>query len=125
MIKSFSKANTAEVDGLVLDSELSKELATNARRRSAEIRMDGYYRIEQVDSTDPEAFKVRIKNVDNGVRINAVVQNVFLEYEGYKEALKQAEWERESVHLTINAKEMDGEIKSATIIYVGGPPSLS
>lgn len=32
--------------------------------------------------------------------------------------LQRAEWERKPVHLSINAKHVDGDIKSAVILYV-------
>ncbi len=53
MVKSFVRSDTAEIDGVTIDSETAKELVTNARRRSVEIRIDGVYRIEEVNNTDP------------------------------------------------------------------------
>jgi hypothetical protein len=119
IIKSFSKASEAEFDNIKLDQELSKQLSTNARRRSSEIRLDGMYKIEKVDSTDLDCFKVTVRNTANGQRVNAVVQNIFLEASKYKEMLQIAEWDRKPIKLSINAKEIDGEIRDATILYVG------
>jgi hypothetical protein len=118
LVKSFSRAETAEIDGIVMDGELARTLTTNARRRSNEIRLDGNYRIEKVDSTDPESFKVQVRNVDSDLRISCIVQDVFLDAIEHKKALQQAEWDRKAVHLSINAKELDGEIKSAVILFV-------
>lgn len=118
MVKSFATATTAQIDNIELDSETSKELVTNARRRSVELRMDGMYRIEEVNSTDPECFKVKVRNIHNDLRINCVVQDVFLDASENKRALQQAEWDRKPVHLSINAKHIDGDIKSAVILYV-------
>ncbi|AYS39508.1 hypothetical protein GCI85_23550 [Salmonella enterica subsp. enterica serovar Typhi] len=118
IVKSFVKADTAQIDGVVLDADLSKNLTTNARRKSMEIRLDGNYRIEKVDSTDPESFKVQVRNVDSDLRISCIVQDVFLDASEHKKALQHAEWDRKPVHLSINAKELDGEIKSAIILYV-------
>ncbi|EKN3571834.1 TPA: hypothetical protein ROU78_004550 [Yersinia enterocolitica] len=118
MVKSFATAKTAQIDNIELDSEMSRELVTNARRKSIELRMDGMYRIEEVNSTDPESFKVKVRNIQNDQRINCVVQDVFLDAADNKRALQQAEWDRKPVHLSINAKHIDGEIKSAIILYV-------
>jgi len=118
IVKSFAKADTAQIDGVVLDSDLAQTLTANARRKSTEIRLDGNYRIEKVDSTDPECFKVQVKNVNSDLRISCIVQDVFLDAAEHKKALQQAEWDRKPVHLSINAKELDGEIKSAIILYV-------
>ena len=119
IMKSFSKASEVEIGNIIIDQELSKQLSTNARRRSSEIRLDGMYKIEKVDSTDLDSFKVTIRNIKNEQRINAIVQNVFLEATKYKEMLQAAEWDRKPIKLWINAKEIDGEIKNAVILYVG------
>lgn len=118
MVKSFSRADMAEIDGVMLDGEMAKELTTNARRRSSEMRIDGIYRIEEVNSTDPEAFKVKVRNVKTDQRLTCVVQDIFLDESGNKDALVKAEWDRKPVHLSINAKHVDGDIKSAVILYV-------
>lgn len=118
MVKSFVRSDTAEIDGVTIDSETAKELVTNARRRSVEMRIDGVYRIEEVNNTDPESFKVKVRRVGSEQRLTCVVQDIFLDESGNKEALQRAEWERKPVHLSINAKHVDGDIKSAVILYV-------
>ncbi|EOC0092130.1 hypothetical protein ACI0YT_000040 [Cronobacter dublinensis] len=118
IVKSFTKASKVEVGGLELDPEITKQLVANARRRSEEMRIDGVYRIEEVNNTDPEAFKVKVRNINTQQRLSCVVQDIFLDESGNKDALQRAEWERKPVHLSINAKHVDGEIKSAVILYV-------
>lgn len=118
MVKSFVRADKTVVDGITIDSEMARELTTNARRRSSEMRIDGVYRIEEVNNTDPEAFKVKVRNVRTDQRLTCLVQDIFLDESGNKEALQQAEWERKPVHLSINAKHVEGDIKSAIILYV-------
>lgn len=118
MVKSFVRSDSAQIDGVTIDSEMAKELVTNARRRSSEMRIDGVYRIEEVNNTDPECFKVKVRRVDTDQRLTCVVQDIFLDESGNKEALQRAEWERKPVHLSINAKHVDGDIKSAVILYV-------
>lgn len=118
MVKSFVRADTAEIGGIQLDSDMASELTKNARRRSTEMRVDGIYRIEEVNNTDPESFKVKVRRVGGDQRLTCVVQDIFLDESGNKDALQKAEWERKPVHLSINAKHVDGEIKSAVILYV-------
>lgn len=118
MVKSFARADTAQIDGLTLDSEMARELTKNARRRSEEMRIEGIYRIEEVSNTDPECFKVKVRKDKTDERMTCVVQDVFLDEKGNKAALQKAEWERKPVRLSINAKHVDGVIKSAIILYV-------
>jgi len=118
MVKSFVRSDNAQIDDVTIDSEMAKELVANARRRSSVMRIDGVYRIEEVNNTDPESFKVKVRRVDTDQRLTCVVQDVFLDESGNKEALQRAEWERKPVHLSIDAKHVDGDIKSAVILYV-------
>lgn len=117
LIKSLSKADTVEIQGTEIDGDVAKELVTNARRKSSEVRLDGYYRLQRVDSSDVTAFKVKVRNVKNGLIIDALVQDDSLS-KSNKEILQYAEWERTTVFLKINAKELDGEIKDAVIVDV-------
>lgn len=118
LLKSLASADTTEFADVVLDKEDLKELTTNARRSFRDIRIDGEYKIEKVDSTNPDSFRVQIREIKTDKRISCVVQDVFLEASENKKCLQQAEWDRSSVRLTINAKELDGEISSAVILYV-------
>lgn len=117
ILKSMSKADTAQIDGVEIDSETATQLVTNARRKSEEVRLDGIYRILRNDTTDPTAFKVRVRNEENKAEFDALVQDESLNY-NYKSLLQQAEWGRKPVNLRINAKSLEGSIRSAVVIGV-------
>lgn len=118
MFKSFSGVKEVEIGNTILDPETTTELTKNARRRSTEIRLDGTYKLEQVNSSDPELFKVRIRNINTNAVFEAIVQEQFLEGNKNKLLLMQAEWERKPVKLSINAKILDEKIKDAIILDV-------
>lgn len=117
LLKSFTHAEYAEIDNVELDSETSKILIKNARRKSEEIRLDGDYKILRNDTSDITAFKVRIQNLKTNDIIDALVQDETLDQRN-KQLLQNAEWNRKPVHLSINAKSLDGEIKNAVVISV-------
>lgn len=118
LFKSLSSTEEVEIGGLVIDTEIASELIKNARRRSSEIRLDGIYKLEQVNSSDPNLFKVKVRNVNNGTQFEAIVQDQFLTGNQNKLLLMQAEWDRKAVKLSINAKILDDKIKDATILSV-------
>lgn len=118
LFKSFSSAKKVEIGGITINTQTTNELTKNARRRSTEIRLDGNYRLEQVNSSDPDLFKVKIRNTMTGIQFEATVQEQFLTGNKNKKLLMQAEWERKEVYLSINAKVLDEKIKDATIIDV-------
>jgi hypothetical protein len=117
LLKSMSRADEAEIAGVPIDSETAKELSANARRQSNEIRLDGMYRILRNDTTDPLAFRVRVRSINNNAVIDASVQDITLT-DRTKRILQVAEWSRAPVKLGINAKDLDGTIKNAIVVSV-------
>lgn len=117
LVKGFARADRAEVDGIALSGEVAGIITQNARQKSSEIRLDGVYRISRVDWSNPTAFRVKVYNVADGGEVEATVQDVSLNTDN-KKALQQAEWERRSVRLNINAKELRGRVLDAVIIGV-------
>lgn len=115
MLKGFSAADTATIEGLTVASDVADELLKNARRKASEKRVDGYYRIIRVDSSNPDVFRVRVRRKKSATEFDAVLQDDSLD-EQKKLTLQFAEWERTTVFLSINAKVMDGVIKQATIL---------
>lgn len=120
LLKGFSRAEKMEVSGTTLDKDIAEELATNARRQSHEVRMDGLYRILRNDTTDPNAFRVRVREHKGEQEFEARVQNESLS-QNYRELLQTAEWNRTLVRLSINAKSLEGDIRGAVVIGVYPP----
>jgi hypothetical protein len=125
MLKGFATADEATVSGITTTGEEAQELVVNARRKASERRLDGFYRVVRVDSSDPEAFKVKIRKHKGSLEFEALVQDITLDADK-KEILQYAEWERTTVYLNINAKILDDNIKSAVVIGVErrDPPEL-
>lgn len=121
LVKGFSRAERAEVDGFALSGEAAGIMVQNARQKSEEVRLDGDYRIVRVDSSSPMVFKVKVRNIESGEEIEATVQDESLNL-SHKKALQQAEWDRRPVRLKINAKNLRGSIRDAIIIEVEALP---
>lgn len=115
MLKGFATADEATIEGITVTSDVADELLKNARRKALEQRVDGYYRILKVDSTNPDAFKVHVRRNRGAAEFDAVLQDDTLD-KRRKQVLQDAEWDRTTVYLHINAKVMDGTIRQATIL---------
>lgn len=120
LIKRSASADTLELLGTELDTEIATELVKNARSKSEDIRLDGMYRILNVDSSNPEEFKVKLKSLESGDEFNAKVQDRTLERR-HLEALQRGEWSRTAVKVQINAKLLNEEIKNAIVIKAEFP----
>lgn len=117
MLKGFSTADEATVSGITVSGDIAQELVTNARRKAAEKRLDGFYRIVRVDSSNPDEFKVKVRKHRSTDEFEAIVEDTSLNEEK-KDVLQYAEWERTTVFLSINAKVLDGAIKQAIVVGV-------
>lgn len=117
MLKGFSSADEATVSGVTVSQEVAQELVVSARRKASEKRLDGYYRVVRVDSSNPDEFKVKVRKNRSTTEFEAVVEDSNLDSD-MKEVLQYAEWERTTVYLNINAKILDDSIKNAIIVGV-------
>lgn len=115
LIKSFSEADEVNIDGLLMSGEQAFSLTRNARSESVQTRIDGVYRVVRVDSSNPDIFKVKISNRDNGQTFEAMVQDE-TSNDAIKKLVQHAEWSRSFVRLSINAKMIRGQVTGAVII---------
>ena len=125
LLKRASSAETFEYQGVTVTGDVAEELGKNARKPSVDIRLDGLYRVLNVDSSDPNEFKVRIKNVQNSEEFTAIVQDNTLEL-AHIEAIQNGEWARKLVKMTINAKQRtkDNSIYNAKVIFAELPADI-
>lgn len=117
LVKAIATADSGELSGVELNNDVARELTTNARRKSEEVRLDGRFNIVRVDSSDPDEFKVKIRDTRTGDILDATVQDESLNQTN-KPILQEAEWSRKPVDLKINARVLRGEIRSAVVLEV-------
>ncbi|MCV6588305.1 MAG: hypothetical protein OIF57_04635 [Marinobacterium sp.] len=117
LLKSMRNADDGTIQGVAVTGAQADLITQNARRKSVEVRLDGCYRIVQVDSSSSDSMKVKIRDVDSDDQYWATVQDETLTDE-YKSRLQAAEWDKKPVRLRINAKDKNGNISNAIIIDV-------
>ncbi|WP_240775445.1 hypothetical protein [Photobacterium damselae] len=115
LIKELGTTNKSEIQGIRVEGEVAMELAKNARRKSIDVAFNAKFRILTVDSTDPESFKVRLRNIETKEEFNAKVQDYSLDSK-YIKALQYGEWSKTPIQLVISAKSKDNEILNATVL---------
>lgn len=117
LFKRAGTADSIEVDGVSVSGSEAQFLTRNAKRKSEDIRMDGSYRLLEVNSSLASEFRVKIRNIDTGAIFWSHVQESSLT-EPIRNALIDAEWGKLPVKLKINAKDLAGTISKAMIIGV-------
>lgn len=117
VLKAMATAQKIEYQGITIQPGDARLLSQTVREKSTEVRLDGQFRILRVDSADPTQFKVKVQHQETGEELDAVVQDDSLDQHN-RPILQAAEWQRQPVSLKINARQLRGQYKDATIIEV-------
>lgn len=115
MLKALSVSESISLQNVEISGDIAQELSINARKTWQDARLDGVFRIYSVDSSNLTQLKVKIQNISNNNIIIAIVQDQTMDSR-HRTAIQNAEWSRQTIELTINAKELNGEFKDAVII---------
>ena len=124
ILKGIGKTGDASIAGAEVSQELARELAKNPRHVSEKIEIQGEFRILNVDTTHPEGFRVRLERVTDKLRLTAGITDIMVS-EKQREIIKNAEWEKKTVILTIDAKRRGDQIVDAIIKDAKKPKSDS
>ncbi|CAK3240401.1 conserved hypothetical protein [Vibrio crassostreae] len=122
LIKELGTSSKSTIQGIDLEGETAAELSKNARRKSIDVAFNALFRILLVDSSDPDSFKVRLKNIETKDEFTAKVQDYSLDSKFIK-ALQYGEWSKTPIQLVVSAKSMDDDIKNAIVLQATVPDS--
>lgn len=117
LVKSIREADTAEISGVHINREEAVVLTRNGRNDVVQARLDGKYRLLKLDWSEPGVFRVKVQRVNDSLLVDADVQDDTLTG-AYKEILQEAEWQRQPVFLSINAKKVGENYRDAIIVKV-------
>ena len=116
MLRVSTRADSIEMGGHTIPKELAKTLVRKPRERSQEVQLNGICRILKVDSSKPQGFLVDIR-LEDGRTCTAELQEGFIAAKERNLAvIRDAEWNKKPIYLTINGHELRGEITKAVII---------
>lgn len=118
ILRKSRHAEEVEIAGVRLTQEEVINLVRSARTTAREFRLDGYFGVEIIDNTPIDYYKVNLIGED-GLRFSAKLDNRFSSSKKERETLDHVILDKKRVYLTINAREIRGEIREAIIITVG------
>ncbi len=115
MLNAVSDADEGgEINGIAITPEAGEELAKSKRQKSAVGRLDGAYKVVNVNSKDSDNFRVQVINAQNKKTFTAKVRDE-TSNDSIKKELQKAEWSRSLVTLKIEAKVVGDTVRDATI----------
>lgn len=119
LVKSMDDPDMLHVGDMELPGHEAKQLIKKERERSVPVRIDGLFRITEVRPLIA-SFRLGLKRIKDDFELNAEVKDAVLNHD-MREALKQGEWGRMPIQLSINAHELRGNIVSAEVSSVSMP----
>lgn len=120
MVKSVSDAKSISINNVELDNASAKAIASTSRTSSIQIQANGNYYIREIKWLTDEAL-LTLEDIGTKRTFKAAFNDTSLKPNELA-IIKEKEWSRGVVYLSINATELRGDITSATIISVTAQP---
>lgn len=118
LIRSLKYADRAEINqSVAITGDAAEFYTTRTMDEWTPIRMDGAYRVLNVNSSNTRQRKVTLRNLSTGNQLTASLEDSNIKKE-HLEFLGVAEWNLHPAHLKIKAKMKGYEIKDAQIIDI-------
>ena len=120
MVKSVSDATSISVNAVKLDNADAKAVAATPRTSSTHIQANGNYYIREIKWLTDEVL-LTLEDVGTKRTFKAAFTDTSLKPTELA-VIKEREWSRGVVYLSINATELRGDITTATIVSVTAQP---
>lgn len=123
ILKGVADAKSIELQGTLLTNAEARTLASTTRQRAEEVRLDGVYYIHRIDWSRPDEARLTLVGQEAQAREFVATLGILDLRPAHKAILQSAEWERRTLHLTINATQLRGDVTTARIVGVAWPQS--
>lgn len=120
LLKSAPDAEQIRIGAdIKLSGQQALEYTRAKREKSTEVRVDGDFRVYQVDSSSADSsLKLKLHRVSDNLEFVASADITRVGFDG-EEVLKQAVFHKQEIYLAVNARELRGQYTNASIIKVG------
>ena len=116
ILKSVQDADIAEIQNAVsIPGDVAKELSITPKSRWEPIRIDDWYRVLEVDSSNAASRKIRLQRVSDNKELMSVLENDSLDQKNLQ-LIQQAEWKYAKIFLKIQTLTLNGRYKESRII---------
>lgn len=121
ILKGVADAKSIELQGTPLTNFEARAIAATPRQKAQEVRLDGVYYIHRIDWSRPDEARLSLVGQEAQTREFLATLDTLDLSAARKAILQEAEWERRTLHLTINGTRLRGEITTARIVGVAWP----
>lgn len=115
LLKSIADEGGGRAYETELTAGQAREIASQKRQQSESIRLAGNYRVQKVDTSAPDGFRVTLRDDSTGQELSASMQDALIS-EQHKKAIQEAEWRKQPVYVELSAKKLRNRIVDAIVL---------
>ncbi len=119
VLKVVRNDDAVTLPGVRFTGEEARTLVTNERNESVDVRIDGPFMIQQIDSSGIGDFRARIFRYGDEQSFTVTIPLALNSEQ--RQLVMNAEWSRAWVQLAINARKLGSRIVDARVISVAEP----
>lgn len=121
LLKSWSEADEVSIGDIELSKSEISQLTANQRERAIEFDVRGLFFIDIVNAKPVDEIRLSVRDAaDNGMRISVLIKPNELSHDEMT-LLKDSSFSKKPLQLTLHAKQIKGDIKSASLVKVEAP----
>ncbi|MCX7370675.1 MAG: hypothetical protein NTX90_17645 [Alphaproteobacteria bacterium] len=118
LVRAVGEENGGRIQGTNVTTLVASEITAQRRQQGETITHRGVYRVDRVDTTAPDGFRVALTDVVSGERIMASLQDAFIS-EQHRARIQTAEWSKSPVTIVFEARRIGARIVDAVVRDVG------
>lgn len=112
-----SGAETVEFQGISLETSVAKELVTTPKNKWLPSRLDGVYQIINIDYSNTEAYRIKLKDTSSDFEITAIFEDLTSNNENI-DLLTTVANSRLPIRVNLNVSKFGDSYKDATIVSI-------
>lgn len=116
-------AKRLTVQGVPISGQDARAIARTPKSETRAVQLNGHYAIRKIDWDHEDVARLSLESTDNQRRFTATLKIDEIDAR-QRELLKEAEWNRSKVYMSINGTELRGEITTATIVGAEWPAAI-
>lgn len=120
VLKGVADAKSLTVQGVKIQGVDARSIARAPRDEADEKQLNGQYKICKIDWDKVDVARLWLEGAENGRRFIATLKVDEMDAKK-RDLLQEAEWGRRTVYLSINAREVRGEVTRAVIVNADWP----
>lgn len=120
LLKALADEGGGDVNGLYITEDVARDLTAYTRRKPEVQIVRKSFRVDKVDTTTPNGFRVTLSRKAGKEKITAGLLDAMIS-QTHRDRIQKAEWSKKPVEVELHLRKSRGRIVDATIVDVAEP----